>query len=403
MPVDLRTVDPEQFDQWSAAVDEAFGRDVDTEELRHRRAVLELDRTLAALDGPDVVATASALSRDLTVPGAVLPAAYVTKVAVLPTHHRQGLLGRMMRRQLDDVHQRGEPVAALEASESGIYRRYGYGSAAERVRFRIERSFTSLASEPRVHGRLRRVSREEALKVWPDVYDRVGRQQPGALARSAAWWRHRQLPEPRRGPGEQSAGRYVVYEERGQAEGYLQYGVSARWEAGLPAGELTVDELLATGRPAHAALWRYAFGVDLVTGISGAGRPVDEPLLWMLADPRRLHRTQADGLWLRVVDVPVALAGRRYALGGRIVLGVRDTFCPWNDGRFLLEGGPDGAAARRTVQEPDIVLDAADLAAAYLGGTTFSILSRAGRAEGDAQALREADLMFSWDPRPWSP
>lgn len=86
-----------------------------------------------------------------------------------------------------------------------------------------------------------------------------------------------------------------------------------------------------------------------------------------------------------------------------MTLEVRDAFCPWNGGRWELEGDDSGAACRRTSREPDLVLDAGGLAAAYLGGVTLSALARAGRVEGHRAALRRADLMFSWGPAPWSP
>ena len=54
----------------------------------------------------------------------------VTWVGVLPTHRRRGVLREMMRFQLDDFRRRGEPLAALWASESVIYGRFGYGIAA---------------------------------------------------------------------------------------------------------------------------------------------------------------------------------------------------------------------------------------------------------------------------------
>ena len=67
---------------------------------------------------------------DLTVPGGPVRTAGVTVVGVLPTHRRRGILRELMRAQLDDVHARGEPLAALWASEASIYGRYGYGLAS---------------------------------------------------------------------------------------------------------------------------------------------------------------------------------------------------------------------------------------------------------------------------------
>jgi predicted acetyltransferase len=121
----------------------------------------------------------------------------------------------------------------------------------------------------------------------------------------------------------------------------------------------------------------------------------------MLADPRRLIRRTQDVLWVRMVDVEQALATRRYSSEGRLVLEVRDAFSPGVAGRYELEGGPEGAACRRTTAPPDITLGADALATGYLGDSRFQLLRRAGRVEGDTDALRVADAMFGWHPGPW--
>jgi predicted acetyltransferase len=160
---------------------------------------------------------------------------------------------------------------------------------------------------------------------------------------------------------------------------------------------------MAATDSAYKGLWSYLFGVDLIGEIEAYHRRVDEPLVWMLADPRRLVRRTLDTLWLRIIAVEAALEGRRYAADGKFVLEVQDRVCPWNQGRYELEGGSGGARCKRTGAEPDVVLSAADLAAAYLGGVRLQSLRRAGRVSGDAEALRLADAMFAWDPLPWCP
>jgi len=196
---------------------------------------------------------------------------------------------------------------------------------------------------------------------------------------------------------------YVQYEEDGDVRGYARYRTRGDSENGLANGLLTVNELMAVDEATYAALWQYLFGVDLIGKIQAFHRPVDEPLFWMLADPRRLVRQPVDSLWLRLVDIPPALEGRRYAAPGRVVLDVRDPFCSWNEGRYELEAGAEGARCQRTTAEADITLSAADLGAVYLGGARLTTLRRAGRAEGEWETLRRADAIFSWDPLPWCP
>ena len=119
------------------------------------RAAIELDRTLAAFDDGQVVGTAGINTYQMTVPGGSLPTAGVTRVSVLSTHRRRGILTRLMRRQLDDVHDRGEPLAALYASEAPIYGRYGYGVAIFTADLDIPKSRSAFFRPARVEGRLR--------------------------------------------------------------------------------------------------------------------------------------------------------------------------------------------------------------------------------------------------------
>jgi predicted acetyltransferase len=150
-------------------------------------------------------------------------------------------------------------------------------------------------------------------------------------------------------------------------------------------------------------LWQHIFGVDLIATINAEWRQVDEPLYAMLSDPRRLVRRQSDTLWVRIVDTPRALASRLYATSGELVIELRDDFCPWNAGRYLLQGGPTGAQCYTTTRDADLTMTVNELGALYLGGSRAYQLARAGRIEGSAEAVARADAMFAWNPQPWAP
>jgi predicted acetyltransferase len=176
------------------------------------------------------------------------------------------------------------------------------------------------------------------------------------------------------------------------------------WDSSGPVGSLRLESLIASTPEAYAALWRYLLDVDLVASISASMRRVDEPLRFLLADSRQPKTSIEDGIWLRLVDVARALAGRRYATEGRLVLRVRDAFCPWNDGHFELIGGPSNAECTPCAGNPDLELTVADLAAVYLGGNRFRALGEAGRIqEINRGALALADAMFATDRAPWCP
>jgi predicted acetyltransferase len=402
---DIRPIDDDELLTFAQANATAFGWEPVPAMLEETRQILEMDRTLAVLDGDEIVGTTAIFSFDMTVPGSVaLPNAGVTWVSVKPTHRRQGILTRMMQRQLNDVRERGEAWASLWASESIIYGRFGYGMAAEAVDLSIDRLRTGIAFEaPRSsNARLRIVSREQALEAWPALYDEVRANMPGTYTRSEAWWDKKTM-RAKDPPGGGGGTRfYVQYEEDGRPQGYARYRVRAGSDD-MAGGTLTVQELFAANDGAYAALWRYIFGVDLIGTIKAHRRRVDEPLTYMLADARQLQRHAHDALWVRLVDVPAALEARRYSQEGRLVFDVRDPFCSWVEGRYELEAGPEGARCAPTDAEPDITLSAADLGAAYLGGARLTTLRRAGRVDGDWNTLRRADAMFTWDPLPWCP
>lgn len=196
---------------------------------------------------------------------------------------------------------------------------------------------------------------------------------------------------------------FVQYEEAGEVLGYVRYRIQAKDTDGLPDGNLRVVELMSATDAAYAALWDFIFGVDLIGEITATWRKVDEPLFWMLSDPRQLIQRVQDSLWVRLVDAPTALAGRRYLTQDQLVIDLHDEFCPWNSGRYLLEGGPSGAVCSPTSKDADLSIDAASLGAAFLGGVRLQTLARAGRVEGADEAIRRADRMFQWDRAPWEP
>lgn len=407
MDLELRPVTEDEFEELVRVDHAAFGGGPpDADRLADLRKALEPDRTRAVFEGGRLVAASGALSLELTVPGlTTVPAAGVTWVGVLPTHRRRGHLTRMMASLLDDAAARDEPVAILLASESLIYGRFGYGLATTHVSSEIESRHGAMRpTAPTGGGRVELLEAEHAAKVLPAVLDAARRRQPGDVRRPDAWWDilFRDPENDRAGAG---ARFYAVHESAGgEADGYAVYRVKSDWIAGSPNGRVLAGEVVGLTAAAEADLWRYLFSIDLTDVVAAECRPVDDPLRWMLVDPRRLRVTAvSDFLWVRVLDVAGALAARRYAIAGSLVLEVTDTFRPATAGRYRLEGGPDGAECRRTTDEPDLILAVDDLGALYLGGVVATSLAAAGRVtERRAGSLARADAMLASNPRPFS-
>jgi predicted acetyltransferase len=382
----------------------AFGASLPTdEELTLSREITEFDRTLAFFDGKEMVATAGIFSYAMTVPGASLPCGGVTRVSVLSTHRRRGLLTAMMRRQLEDMHEKGEPLAALYASEASIYGRFGYGLGTYQAAVEVERPHAAFAKSVTGGGRLSMVDVPTGVREFTRVWDQARRNQPGMLALDERWMRAQLFDLELRREGASPHYR-VLYQSGENPSGFAIYRIKMDWDASGPNGTLRLEMLIAASAEAYAALWRHVLDVDLMARVSAEMRPVDEPLRFLLADSRQPKTRVEDGLWLRLVDVGAALGGRRYAVEGHLGLRVRDAFCPWNDGQYELVGGPAGAECKAGSGTPDLTLDATDLAALYLGGNRFRTLFEAGRVEElRPGAVARADAMFAPDRAPWCP
>ena len=371
--------------------------------MSNSRPTFEFDRTLATFDQGAIVATAGIFSFEITVPGASLPCAGVTRVTVQTTHRRRGLLTRMMRRQLDDIHRKAEPIAALYASEAEIYGRFGYGLATYEAELELDRPRARFREPATAAGRIRSVETSEAIRQFARVWDEAAPSRPGMMRHDQRWfamW----LADLEWQRDNASPHYRVVYEADGKAEGFALYRLKISWEGDQPNGTVFLESLIATTSQAYEQLWRYCLGVDLTTRVQASRRALDEPVRFMLTDSRQPKMQVIDGIWLRLVDVAGALSGRRYAVEGRLVLQVRDAFCPRNDAQFELVGGPAAAECRRLTGNADLALDVADLGAVYLGGNRFSTLAAAGRVEERRPgALAQADAMFGSPRAPWCP
>src|SRR5829696_7851486 len=175
MSIEIRA--PAEDEQRAAmeAAQGAFGAGlhVEDEDFARESKTLPAARSLAAYEDGRPVGFAGAYQFDLTIPGGQLPCAGVTWVGVLPSHRRRGILRDFMQRQLADVREWGEPVAALWASEASIYGRFGYGLAAPGISIKSNRARFALRDDEGAQGTVRLVTEDEAYELFPPVYERV--------------------------------------------------------------------------------------------------------------------------------------------------------------------------------------------------------------------------------------
>jgi len=400
MDIEIRTVQPEELRAYADTISGAFldrpNADRMVEQLRDE---IEPERTWAAFDGDLVCGSFLSTATELTVPGgAQLPAAAVEAVTVRATHRRRGVLTRMAATAHAAMREGGDAVGLLHASEYPIF---GYGAACRTATWTLDASATGFHGEPR--GRVELVPADaEARDAMKAVYEtwRVGR--PGEIRREASYWSlaigEREVAWEERWNG------FVAFhrDENDRIDGYVRYRTSMKWEQRQSRSELRVNDLHALTDAAYDALWRFVADIDLVTTVRAERRSPSERLPWLLTNQRAAVVSDiGDDMWVRLLDVPRALAARTYATSGSMVIEVIDPELT-TPIRVALDASPDGAECRVTDREPGLSLPVTALGAAYLGGVPLGWATiGTGVDEHRAGAVRDLERLLRTVDEPW--
>jgi predicted acetyltransferase len=358
-------------------------------------------------DGGRWVATLRTEARTLSVPGlgdgtGDVRVDAVTNVTVAGTHRRRGFMRRMLDQSLRAARERGDALSILIAAEWPLYGRFGYAPATLSADYLLRRRPGGTC--PGDPTRVRQVEREEFADVAPAVYAAARRRRAGQIDRDARWW-NRVLGRDGYTPLEDLPHNWFVHESDAAPDGLLSWKASGPFGLVPPLGTVEVGHLASASDTAYQNLWAYLSGIDGVDQVSLANRPVDEPVRWLLGDARALVMTQqVDFLWLRLLDLPAALAARRYAVPGELVLEVFDGDAHgFGSGRYRLSADGHQVECERTDREPDLEITQRALAAIYLGGFRLREMLLSGVArERTPGALAQADLMFSVPLPPWN-
>ncbi|PZS25388.1 MAG: GNAT family N-acetyltransferase [Pseudonocardiales bacterium] len=401
----MRPITVEELPVLGRLVGSIFLNDHHEDEEAIEAPVYEPERSLAIFDGGAPVASAVAFTRTVTVPGGPVPAACVSWVAVAPTHRRRGLLTRMMRHQLTELHdQQREPIALLWASEASIYGRFGYGLAGQSCLVTVSTAAARMPADAGRGGRLRLLTADEAMPPMTAIYDSVRADRVGLLDRRGAWWQRRLFDPERWREGASSLRFAVHHDDDGSPDAYAIFNTKPSWGATGPNGEVGVREVQATTPAGYAAIWRFLLEIDLVRTVTWHLAAADEPLPYLLDNPDAVQQALRGALWVRIVDVDRALSARRYSTRIDTVLELSDKLCPWNSGRYRLTADAAAATCSRTGDPADLSLSVTTLGAAYLGGTTLGRLAGAGLVtEHRTGAVAAASTAFQAVRPPYSP
>ncbi len=407
LPEGYRTVVvPEaRRDEFIGADALTWAQGLEPEVLEQAPPALDWDRRTVAVEAAgELVAVHGSYAFTLPVPGGAVPCSGLTWVGVRPEHRRRGLLTAMIDTHFERSLGRGEPVSALFAAEAAIYGRFGYGCAADDLRLTVPR-----------HAVLRPVPGSDELTVrfatvdpatHRDIVDAVhraaGAGRPGWITRDSAQLQANRVadPPPWRDGGEPL--RIVtVHAPDGAPRGYALVRRKEKWGDAGPEYPVTVTDLAALDAAAAHRLWAFLLDLDLTSQVATPMLAVDDPLTALLVDRRAARPKLSDNVWLRLLDLPAALAGRRYAAPLDLVLEVTDTRLPANAGRWrvaTMDASGDGWGAQVTPTDApaDLALDMRELGAAYLGGRSFVAQATAGLVtERTPAAAARASMAFS--------
>lgn len=347
------------------------------------------------------VATFSHFDKDLHTGAGLIGTRMITDVAVSPAHRRRGLLRRMMEPVLADAAAQGVPTACLTVSEATIYGRFGFGAASFKRAIALDTSAGFRLDGPPDPGWVELIEPADGWPVISAVFERFHATTRGSVRRPhfyEPWLTGRH--DFTGGGGKETKSRLAVHlDASGTPDGYALYKPK-----GLDDGPTALElvNLVAPDPVAHVALWRFLAGVDLSERVVWSGAPTSELLRWALDDQNRLKTTGASThIWVRVLDVPVALAARPWYADGRVVLDVDDSQ-GHAAGRWSVSVANGSATVARTDDEADVALRADTLGALYLGGVDVGTLALAGRVTGSEEAVERFAALADGGPPPYS-
>ena len=388
----------------------------------------------------------------------------IAGVATIPEYRRLGLLRAMTTTLFAEMRGRGQSVAALWASQSAIYQRYGYISVPSRS-YDLDTTEISFVDGDggscTVARQPKGAALEETMKAvyegfiagrvcaldWlpggpgpgdrmgtPEMGEGVGPTQRGLIRRTASSGSHVAVATSADGV----AKAYVVYSIADAGPDSQAYCHPTRNQ------QITVAEIAWLDIDAYRSIWSFLAKHDLVGHVAVSNLPIDDPAPIIFQEPRLLRMSEAEGTWWRIIDVVGALEGRRYiasnashsaptgesgsgaaaasssiyssSSSSSLTLRVSDDerLAPWNIGTFSLTIDAEGSATCQQITpddadadpagvdvDVDVMVGIAGLTSLWSGVASARSLSMWGLLEvASDEALQRADAMFATPAAP---
>ncbi|HEX4725593.1 MAG TPA: GNAT family N-acetyltransferase [Pseudonocardiaceae bacterium] len=392
----LRALPVDDLGEFIALEALVWGWKADEGRLPCFREFLDPRHTRGVYDGDQLVATHGIAVLPLAVPGgAVLDMAGITALVIHPLYRGRGLMSVLTEDAVASAREAGLAVSGGIPIHSRTHLRYGYGFAARYAQVELDLDAGRELAGVIDDGRVEYVDHQAALKYLAELTLRMLEVRNGWVPRPPCTDAYKYA-----GTSGRPVDWIVHRSATGGVDGLAGFRrANSTDEYGRARGTLRISELFGVSAAAEGQLWRTCMADPLVSRITATRRPVYDPVTARLAEPRAWRQTVRDDMILRLLDVPVALAARRYAREDSVVIAV-----PGEEGRFALTGGLNSADCRSTDEPADLTVTRSALGAAYLGDVALVDLAAGGQVtEHTPGCLRRADAMFAWSPAPWLP
>jgi predicted acetyltransferase len=381
--------EPERLAGWYEAQQRGFHQGRTSEELRKHYGVhLRADDVVlrgvwqdapALGTGSIPVATYCSFDKTINTGRGLQPVRMISDVTVSPTHRRRGLLRAMITEDLQDAVERGLPLAVLTASEGTIYGRFGFGPAVFQQSIVVDTGPGFALRSADDEGTVELLEPAEAWPTMAAVFGRFHERTRGSVDRPRFYETFLSAEYDYESGPDLKLRVAVHLDATGTPDGYVAYRPGPREDRHRA---VKVSDLVALTPAAYTRLWRFLADLDLSDSVEWDRGAVDDPISWALVNPFSVRVTrQTDALWVRVLDVPAALAARPWGRDGEVVVEVVDPL-GHAAGRFRVVTRDGMAEVTATDADPGVRLDAETLGALYLGGVASETLRRAGRLSG---------------------
>lgn len=379
-----------------------LGAEPSAEELAFGQQTFDARRNTGVYETPAAdtmpVATIDSWVTPVTLPGGgELPMWAISGVTVSATHRRRGIARALLEGELRSAVSAGIPIAGLTVSEATIYGRYGFGSALPMAKFTVDTRRAGWAG-PAVDGRVEYVDRDSLAAALDTVHDRARSARSGQIPGWPSRWTGIAGLAPGNTDGAKVRG--VRFLDRdGEVRGAMAFALQD--SSGSFRFALDVRLLVAETPEATGALWRFALQHDLVDQVTADLRPLDDALPWLVRDPRGVTQTVHDHGWLRILDIPTALAARTYSAPLDVVIRVSDPLgFTAGDWRLCLDAQSEPRVEAVEGADVDAELDISALSILYAGGVRAASLHGAGRIIADRNVVEALDRAFVAFPAP---